>query len=428
MADSGPPPRPLQDISNSSTALAAELDTKNKEIEQLLSVVKGLTKKKGRGRKRARILHRDKDQTADDSANDEQDQAPSKKSKSEASVDYIEYGRLIARYIGPFVDVAQAIEQGTTADSALSGDELDTDVRLIEAWTILWKRFPGFHAYLLSLSNKPIVRRAIIRQIVSGIEAVRQQDTACLKNIITRLLLKIGTPLEPPLADLKNKTLRGMAHPVFAAALTPMDMAAEQSTYEAIVKGDITLTGSQLPRFIFPLDQAFPVGVDSEDPVWLDVFDNALKGEIVLRSAKALLMGPDSALEVDGYHKGRPGNAKIIGLESFTPRVIAWVVTQVYFALSSKQEWGRKDGDFDYDEFFWTIHGLFEGEGSEEWAKEIIDLWNKVVLGTKPKHAAAVARSGPSTLAHLKAARAAKHAAASASSPPAQPAAASSSP
>ncbi|KAJ7179984.1 hypothetical protein C8R43DRAFT_860536, partial [Mycena crocata] len=90
-----------------------------------------------------------------------------------------------------------------------------------------------------------------------------------------------------------------------------------------------------------------------------------------------LLMGPESALEGDGYHKGRPGNAKIIGLTSFTPRVIAWVATQVYFALSSKQEWGKNDGEFDYEEFFWTIHDLFD---SEEWGQEIIDLWNRCVF------------------------------------------------
>jgi hypothetical protein len=74
------------------------------------------------------------------------------------------------------------------------------------------------------------------------------------------------------------------------------------------------------------------------------VLDNALKGEVPLRvwvlsvsemlltlhqAAKAIFMGPDAALEGDGYHKGRPGNASIIGLVTFTPRTIAWVVAQV---------------------------------------------------------------------------------------------------
>jgi hypothetical protein len=47
------------------------------------------------------------------------------------------------------------------------------------------------------------------------------------------------------------------------------------------------------------------------------------------QSAKAIYMGPDSALERDGYHKGRPGKASIIGMKTFTRRVIAGVITQV---------------------------------------------------------------------------------------------------
>ncbi|KAJ7149299.1 hypothetical protein C8R43DRAFT_952129 [Mycena crocata] len=315
MADSSPPPPPLQDISNSgSTALAAELDAKNQEIEQLLGVVKGLTKKKGRGRKRARILHRDKDQNTEDSADDEQDRAPSKKSKSQASVDYVEYGRLIARYMGPFVDVAQAIEQGTTADSALSGDELDTDVRLVEAWTILWKRFPGFHAYLLSLSNKPIVRRAIIRQMSPGKKTCQSTRYNCLwyrGRAPTRHSMSEEThhssapqnwqPTGAATGQPEEQGTAGNGTPVFAEALTPMDMVADQRTYEAIVKGDITLTGCQLPRFLFPLDQAFPVGVDAKDPVWLEVFDNALKGEIVLRNS--VVYYPPTLITLRGHRR-----------------------------------------------------------------------------------------------------------------------------
>ena len=46
------------------------------------------------------------------------------------------------------------------------------------------------------------------------------------------------------------------------------------------------------------------------------------------KAAKAIFMGPSADLEADGYHKGRPGNASIIGLDTFTPRIISGVVTQ----------------------------------------------------------------------------------------------------
>jgi hypothetical protein len=33
--------------------------------------------------------------------------------------------------------------------------------RLAEAYLILWQKFPGFREFLLKLTNKPVVRRAV---------------------------------------------------------------------------------------------------------------------------------------------------------------------------------------------------------------------------------------------------------------------------
>ncbi|KAJ7645361.1 hypothetical protein B0H17DRAFT_1148441 [Mycena rosella] len=298
----------------------------------------------------------------------------------------------------------------------MSGDEGETDVKLNEAWGILWRKFPGFHEFLLSLTNQPVVRRAIERQLTSGMEDVRSQDTATLKRRVpswTNEDPKI--PLDPPLPSLKEKVYRGMVHPVFARLLTPMECEANEATYLEFTTGVRHLTGTQLPRFIFPLNQVFPVGEPPTDPAWAEALDNALKGEIVLRSAKALFMGPESALEGDGYHKGKPGNAEIINLTTFNRCVCAGVVVQVYFSLSAEQEWHKNDGPhFNYEDLFWTIYGLFD---NDKWGKEIIALWNKVVLGKAAGVQSAPAPLGPSHLEQLKTARAAAALAAANASP-----------
>ncbi|KAF8199980.1 hypothetical protein K438DRAFT_1822978 [Mycena galopus ATCC 62051] len=118
-------------------------------------------------------------------------------------------------------------------------------------------------------------------------------------------------------------------------------------------------------------------------------------------------MGPDSVLEGDGYHKGKPSKASIIGMTTFTCRLIAGHITQVYFSLSAKQDWHRKDGLFDYSVFFWTIYDLFE---DMEWAADVIALWNRVVLlgTTKPSMPAVPTPAGPNHLEQLKALRTAK--------------------
>ncbi|KAJ6552168.1 hypothetical protein B0H10DRAFT_2126112 [Mycena sp. CBHHK59/15] len=273
---------------------------------------------------------------------------------------------------------------------------------------------------MLTLSHQPLIRRAICKQIAKGMEGARADDTSTLKYRIGNWVMKDPKEeaLHPALPVSKSKAHRGLAHPVFASYLTPIEWADNANTYLDITEGRKRLSGSQLPRCVFPIGQVFPLHQPLEDPAWTTVLENALKGEVVLRCAKAIFMGPESALEADGYHKGREANASIIGMTTFTPRTIAWVVVLVYFALSSKEEWNKTDRDFDYEEYFWTIYSLFD---DKEASQEIIDLWNKVVLGAVVLQTPAPSTTGPSHLERLKAARAvSKHGAVATT--PAEPA------
>ncbi|KAJ7169186.1 hypothetical protein C8R43DRAFT_1121077 [Mycena crocata] len=268
-------------------AASTELAAKEKELEHLRGLVKGFTQKKGRGRKRARATTVEVSSSDDEAGPD----TGAKKPKAEHATDYIEYGRRIGRFIGPFVNISAVINYGMTMDAVMSDDKTDeteVNAKLMEAWQIILERFPGFHEFLLRLSTQPVILRAVIRQITTGLEAVRQQDTSCLKNLVHLWLHKDpATALDPPLGSIKVKAHRGMAHPAFTKVLTPMEWAANKGTYKDIIEG------------------VFPIGTELDDPAWEDVLDNALKGEIPLRAGKALFMGPDAALEGDGYHKGR---------------------------------------------------------------------------------------------------------------------------
>ncbi|KAF8146801.1 hypothetical protein K438DRAFT_1780543 [Mycena galopus ATCC 62051] len=209
-----------------------------------------------------------------------------KKPKPEADVDNIYYGRTIGRFLSPLTDIAEIIEYGTTGDAAMSDDEDENepDARLAEAYSILWKQFPGFHEFLLKLTNKPVLRRAVEKQITAGMENARADDTSTLKSRIHLYLTKDPTvPLDPPLPSLKDKLHRGRAHPVFAKLLPPIQWEANDNTYTDLAQGVKIVNGKELPRFIFPLNQVFPVGADIHDPVWLDILENACKGEICLR-------------------------------------------------------------------------------------------------------------------------------------------------
>ncbi|KAJ6450256.1 hypothetical protein C8R45DRAFT_1114176 [Mycena sanguinolenta] len=326
----------------------------------------------------------------------------------EVATDYVEYGRVISRFLGIFTNMRDVIEYGTTAGCAMSDDEVEVDEKLAEGYQILWRKFPGFCGYLLKVTNKPAERCTTESQLTFEIGCVRSDDTATLKSCIHLYVLQDqNTPLDPPFTNLKLKMYRGRAHPIFAKLLMPIDWPADDVTTQGILEGGRKVEGMQLPRFIFPVEQDFPVGVPMEDPMWLAVLENGLRGEVLLWSAKCLFMGPESSFKCNGYHKGRTGKASIIGMLSFTPRVICWVVTQVHFALSSKQDWHKIDGDFNYEDFYWTIYSLFD---DDEFAQRILGLWNnnpsRGVVTPQP--------TGPSHLEQLKVLRAARKLAATA--------------
>ncbi|KAK7054047.1 hypothetical protein R3P38DRAFT_2854215 [Favolaschia claudopus] len=404
---------PLRDATNlPPSSPDPSIPEMEKEIASLKSLVDAFSRRRGRGGRPKRV--RSVDESSD--AADPKRSKTSNEAADKTTPDYYAYGQAIGRFLGVHVVLSRVVEYGCHMDIALSEDEGDHDERLEGAWKILCGKFPGFHEYLLELSRDPTTRRAVVKQMTLGMDSVRSADTStCKKGVALWLLEDPTAALDPPLASVKDKTHRGLAHPAFARALTPMDWEATDSVWQQVLEGERQLLSDQLPRFIFPCSQEFPVGKPLDDPAWGAVLEHACKGEVCLRSAKAIFMGPDAALEGDGYHKGKPGNASIIGMKTFTPRIIAGVITQVRFALSSRQDWIKLDGDFDYEEFFWTIYGLFD---DQDLADNIIALWNKVVFGAaKARVAAPAITGGRSSLAQIKAARASQKAAVTAPTP-----------
>ncbi|KAJ7277437.1 hypothetical protein C8J57DRAFT_185392 [Mycena rebaudengoi] len=162
-------PAPLTDKTN----IAPEVD-KDAEIQLL----RGLLAKATRGRKgKNGKRQRDDEPSTDASTSNTADTPTAKRTKfSAADEDYHHYGRVIARFLGPFVSISEAVEYGLTVDGALPGDEAAEDVdsaRLMDSYNILWRKFPGLHEYLLDLSKDPIKRRAICSEMERGFDSVR---------------------------------------------------------------------------------------------------------------------------------------------------------------------------------------------------------------------------------------------------------------
>ncbi|KAJ7743220.1 hypothetical protein B0H16DRAFT_1463855 [Mycena metata] len=110
-----PSPGPLQDRTNEPSPTAADLEARDQEIAHLKTLVHGLTRKQGRGRKKCN----------DATSSDTEQQTPAKKSKkskqpeTDLPTDYIAYGRTIARFLGSFAKIRHIVEYGCTTDSAM---------------------------------------------------------------------------------------------------------------------------------------------------------------------------------------------------------------------------------------------------------------------------------------------------------------------
>jgi len=259
---------------------------------------------------------------------------------------------------------------------------------------------------MVKLGNQKRVRDAVCREIASGIEGARSDDTGGLKfKIIGYLLADTKVPLTPTIGPDDSKDIRGWNHPVTAGLLCPIEHDANESTYANIRNGTIKVTASKLPRFLYPDGYVY----DPEDPETMEA--GLLRGHLLIRVAKHIFMGPSAALKGPGYKRGTRGNAIANGMTNFTPRAIAYTAVQARFALSSMPEWSSADGDFDYPTFYWGIVALFDdGE-----CKDILRYFDSEVFGTSSTLATPADREAdevpaPSSLQALKASRAAKRA------------------
>ncbi|KAJ7062202.1 hypothetical protein C8F01DRAFT_1230639 [Mycena amicta] len=149
----------------------------------------------------------------------------------------------------------------------------------------------------------------------------------------------------------------------------------EPSLHEDIVSGTIRIVSEQLPAFLFPAGQ-------KNDTTALN---HLLAGETIIQAAKVIYHGPSAMGQGDGCRgAGKDGNAELVGLKSFTPRLIAYIVCQVRFALTSVTTYNKVDGLFDYEKFFNYVLKALSRKDTEE---RVITLFNRRVLGVTPDDA-----------------------------------------
>ncbi|KAJ7503574.1 hypothetical protein B0H11DRAFT_1983502 [Mycena galericulata] len=293
---------------------------------------------------------------------------------------YKDYGRAFLRIGDPFTSVDDIIQHGIFVETTEEIDYPEMSVqkrqifdRLTESWEILWRMIgPDFRQSMIKLSKQRRLRKRVAAQITAGITGSRGEDANTLKKCIPDYINVDATiAVNPP---IPKKILRGFNHPVTARLCCPAKHPPTAATYEAIDSGAIKLSGQHFRRFFYPDDWVYAkdpeTGTDNLD-------EGLLEGHLMPRVAKCILQGPSAALKPPGFQRGNRGNAAKISCRAVTSRLVGYFAFQTCFAISSLENWGQVDGNFDYEQFYWTVVGLFDdGENSH-----VLEAFNHHVFG-----------------------------------------------
>ncbi|KIM75845.1 hypothetical protein PILCRDRAFT_13218 [Piloderma croceum F 1598] len=215
-------------------------------------------------------------------------------------------------------------------------------------FNVLLQMIPGLEECLMDGCEDDILSIATMLQ--KGVSSARSDDTKSLKGAILNWIVPAGQSLTPPIAR-NIKMDHGFHHERTGALLCPAEMDwSDPQVKENLRNGDLIIPGDQWPAFLYAGN------FDREDP-WKGLFKN-----IILVSAyKHVFTSPSS-------------------VDNVTPASIAYVTTQVRFALSSSAVFSRLDTITDSERFYNSVLEYFADVDEQEEVKELLIWWNRQVF------------------------------------------------
>ncbi|KAG6906365.1 hypothetical protein DXG01_014296 [Tephrocybe rancida] len=309
----------------------------------------------------------------------------------------ISHGRHFGRSIHALCRVHAVINNGLVIEADLldgaSEELLSFDKRFeLTLFRQILKLTPNMQDKIYDSSDEELVHIADLLQ--KGASGARADDTRSLKGAILDWIGPKGEGLNPPLSR-HIKTDRGFQHECTGALLCPTGMDWNDPEAKAKLKSAETLVrGDEWPIFIY---QGYKY--DPDNP-----WSGAFRSFILVNAFKHIFTSP-SSFEKENKAT-RSGNARIHGMMTVTHASIAYVATQVRFALSSSSTFSRTDSVTDSDRFYNTVLRTFHDPDEVEEVNPLLHWWNRQVF---PGYEEQAYRSAnPNTaLARIKARRAA---------------------
>ncbi|KAG1777612.1 hypothetical protein EV702DRAFT_1197231 [Suillus placidus] len=310
--------------------------------------------------------------------------------KERQTIWYVAKGRAIRRVVALFDSIDDLVAENDRRFEANDPDTTIEQDRLQIGYSTLARTLPWFYKKGSEMEYEEYSH--MLKMLRQGADSARGDDTSKLKTLILEWVnreFKLVSLIDPD-----DKISCGFTHDVCGRLLCPAEL--DWTNPEAGIR-------NRSDGYIIT-DLSFPAYLYDKYTTKLDDLEEGLfKGKILIQGYKAVFTSPSSAKDVDSDGDGadvisnnqrakkslsgikvKKHVAQIIQMEKVTPRSIAYIACQVRFALSSVTSWRSMDGDFDYEQFWWTIVDFFEkapGQEARRRVDKLLEWWTRKVFG-----------------------------------------------
>ncbi|KAH6908131.1 hypothetical protein BKA70DRAFT_1103857, partial [Coprinopsis sp. MPI-PUGE-AT-0042] len=274
------------------------------------------------------------------------------------------FGRTVFAFtnIRPLLIAGMSMDAGThkRPDSARARKEYRVYQQLLDM-------IPGLEERLSDPENPETDLDFIADEIQEGMNNSRSDDTKGLKAAVVDWITE-GQSQVPTLRR-NAKAGRGYQNEITGRLLCPVGVDWDDPEYrEALRNHELVVTGTQWPHCMYQDEIC-----DPDDP-----WNGLLKNALLVKAFKFIFLSPSS---VDGDRSStRAGNARLNGMTKVTKASLAYVATQVRFALSSATVFSRTDEEMDSEAFYNSLLEFLEDPEEQEEADALLDWWNSTVF------------------------------------------------
>ncbi|KAF9232356.1 hypothetical protein BU15DRAFT_90680 [Melanogaster broomeanus] len=266
----------------------------------------------------------------------------------------VHHGRHFGRAVHAFCNVQTLITNGLMFMGDESNEGLTAaDRKEYAVFRELLRMVPGLEARLMASAEEAVVHIADLIQ--KGANGARADDTKGMKSAVVDWITPKGQALNPHIP--RNRT---------GALLCPAGLDWGNSEIKSkLESGQIQAAGDQWPVLLYA-----NYTYDAEDP-WNGLLLQRIACFCELRNFCSVDQEPKAT---------RSGNARIHGMRFVTKASIAYVATQVRFALTSAQVFSRTDLVTDSERFYDSILELLDDPQEKGEVDQLLTWWNRQVF------------------------------------------------